>query len=235
LPGLVHGVSTKNGGEPPYYNNLSKHVGDDIETVLHNRRRFCISLGIDISRLAHANQIHSANVSVIDQPGLYKECDTLITAEENLYLVISVADCLPVMIYDNQKKVIANIHSGWRGTQLGIAGAAVEKMRSRFGSLPEDMTVFIGPGISAENFEVGEEVAELFESKYVKKKNSQKYSADIKQCVYDQLTDSGILKQNIEISPYCTFSHKDYLHSYRRDRESSGRMFAVIGMKTDEN
>lgn len=231
LPGLVHGVSTRLGGEPPYYNNLSKHVGDDIETVMKNREKFCGTLGIDITRLVHANQVHSANVSVISAPGLYKNCDALITAEENLYLVISVADCLPVMVYDKAKRVIANIHSGWRGTQLGIARATVEKMMAEFGSFPEDLTAFIGPGISMENFEVDRDVAEMFESRYVKKKTAEKYSVDIKQCVYDELLSCGIIMENIEVSPYCTFSQKDYLHSYRRDREASGRMFAVIGMK----
>lgn len=228
--GIIHGISTRIAGEGLFHNNLSKHVGDDIDTVMKNRERFYAALGINGGGFAHANQIHSANSTVITAPGLYKECDALITAQADLYLVISVADCLPVMIYDKHTGTIANIHSGWRGTQKGIVCKAIEKMKNEFASRPEDMIVFVGPGISADNFEVGEKVAEMFEEKYVKQPQQllRKFFVDIKQCVVDQLLTSGVMESNIEVSPYCTYSSND-MHSYRRDKEKSGRMFAVIG------
>ncbi len=234
INGLVHGISTKAGGSAPFYNTLSRHVGDDESAVAENRSRFFGSLGIDGSRLAHANQIHSGSVTLVKSPGLFKETDALITAEKDLYLVISVADCLPVMIYDPVKNVIANIHSGWRGTQKGIVTNAVSLMASEFSSSPADMIVFIGPGISREYFEVGREVAELFDDKYVSFGDSGKSAKpfiDIGAVVMDQLNDAGVKPDNIESSGLCTYSSPDLLHSYRRDRENSGRMFAVIGKR----
>ncbi len=228
--GIIHGVSTRISGEAPFYNNLSKHVGDDTDTVMNNRSRFYTALGINGGGFAHANQVHSANVSVISTPGLYKECDALITDQAELFLVISVADCLPVMIYDKQKEVIANVHSGWRGTQKGIVKNVIERMKLEFGSRAEDMVVYAGPGISADKFEVGEEVAEMFDEKYVKRplQLPGKFFVDIKQCIVDQLLSCSVIESNIEVSPYCTYS-SDEMHSYRRDKEKSGRMFAVIG------
>ncbi|MBZ0203550.1 MAG: peptidoglycan editing factor PgeF [Ignavibacteria bacterium] len=230
--GLVHGISTRAGGSAPYYNNLSRHVGDDESAVAENRARFFGGLGIDESRLVHANQVHSDGVTIVTKPGLYKKTDALITQKEDLYLVISVADCLPVMIFDPVRSVIANIHSGWRGTQKGIVTDTISMMQSEFSSSPGDMLVFIGPGISHEYFEVGGEVARMFDDKYISFRDSgtsAKPFIDIGAVVMDQLKSAGVKLENIERLELCTFSNADYLHSYRRDKENSGRMFAVVG------
>ncbi len=246
FPEIVHGISTKLGGNtnPPYYNNLSKYVGDDEEIVMQNRKVFFSAIGAERTRTASGNQVHSANILTVDKPGLYKETDALITTQRNLFLIISVADCLPVMIYDKSKQVIANVHSGWRGTQKEIIVKTIDKMKSEFGCNPEDMVVFIGPGISREYFEVGEDVAVLFDKQYVRpprltsgepplltKEGTPKFNVDLKAVVGDQLLSSGIKPDNIEQCPLCTYNEKNYLHSYRRDRDKSGRMFAVIGLK----
>ncbi len=246
FPKIVHGMSTKLGGNPnpPYYNNLSKFTGDDEISVLQNREKFYSSLGITAASIASANQIHSANVTAVNKPGLYKESDALITNTQGLNLLVSVADCLPVLIYDKAKSVIACIHSGWRGTQKGIVPSALEKMKSEFGSDPRDMKVYTGPCISREHVEVGGEVAELFEGKYVyphpqpfsqrergASAHEEKFFIDLRQVVTDQLLSCGVKKENIERTGLCTFGEKDYLHSYRRDRDKSGRMFALIGIK----
>lgn len=232
VSGLVHGVSTKAGGSAPFYNNLSRHVGDVESVVAQNRQRFFGSLGINESQTAHANQVHSAGVTIVTKPGLYTKTDALITNQNDLFLVISVADCLPVMIYDPKQNVTANIHSGWRGTQKNIVTNAINTMKSEFGSNPEDMIVFAGPGICKEHFEVGEEVAELFEKEYISRKDtgeSHKLFVDIGEAVTDQIINAGVNPVNIERSEFCTYSRSDYLHSYRRDKNGSGRMFAVIG------
>jgi len=243
-PEIIHGVSTKVDGAQPLSNNMSKFVGDDLEQVMNNRSEFYTQLGIDINtaKFAHANQIHSGNVTVVNKGGLFKETDALITNQKGIFLVISVADCLPVMIYDTAKHVIAYVHSGWRGTANGIITNTLHKMKAEFGCNVHDMIVFTGPGISKENFEVGTEVAEMFDVKYVdphppplsqreRGESPQKFFIDLKAVITDQLTASGVNPANIDTCPYCTFSEKDLLHSYRRDKESSGRMFAVIGMR----
>lgn len=232
---IIHGVSTKAGGIAPFYNNMSKHVGDELERVMQNRAEFYSAIGAAGENFAHANQVHSANAECINSPGLYKQTDALITNTKGLFLVISVADCLPVMLYDKTKSVIADIHSGWRGTAAGIVPNTIAKMRAEFNTSPEDLIAFAGPCIGKEKFEVGAEVAEQFDKKYVYphtlSKNTEKFYIDLKSVVKDQLLDAGVLEQNIEISPYCTYTEEDKFHSYRRDKDKSGRMFAVIGMR----
>jgi YfiH family protein len=232
FPEVVNGMSTKLGGydNPPYYNNLSYYVGDFRDIVQTNRDTFFDRLGIDPKRLAIPQQIHGENIEVIDEPGTYSDADALITEENNIYLIVSTADCIPVSVYDSYKQVIANIHSGWRGTQKQIVTKTIRKMMTKFGCKSENMVVFVGPGISKHNFEVGPEVAELFDKKYVDKKSGT-FFVDILANIMDQLHALGIHKDNIEYSDMCTYDEDDYLHSHRRDKTKSGRMFSVIGMK----
>jgi hypothetical protein len=166
----THGISTRFADEPPFYNNLSKHVGDEPETISKNRARFFGSLGIAEASLVHANQVHSDGVSIVTKPGLYPNTDGLITSLKGLNLVISVADCMPVMIYDQSNHVIANIHSGWRGTQKNIVGKTISIMKTDFNSKPAELIVFMGPAISKPNFEVDKDVADMFPAEYVSPK-----------------------------------------------------------------
>ena len=93
----------------------------------------------------------------------------------------------------------------------------------------EKIIAYIGPGISVNNFEVGKDVADLFDEG-VKENRDGKYFIDLKKHNYIQLQKIGVRNENIEVSGYCTFKEKDLFHSYRRDRDKSGRMLAVIGM-----
>jgi polyphenol oxidase len=170
-------------------------------------------------------------VSIVDEPGYYKDFDALITNKKSVYLIISTADCYPVLVYDKVNGIVSAVHSGWRGTQKKILTNAIEIMTNQFGSNAENLVVFIGPGISRDKFEVGKEVAELFEEKYVHPA-SDKYFINLGANIRDQLYSLGVQSNNIEFSELCTYCEEDYLHSYRRDRERSGRMFSVIGMKT---
>jgi YfiH family protein len=232
FPNLVHGMSSKIGAinEPPFYNNLSSRVGDNPENVKANRVEFLGKLGIKESSLAVPHQIHSTNIEIVDKPGFYTDRDGLITQTKNVYLVISTADCMPVLVYDKAKEIAAAIHSGWRGTQKNITGTALKILYEKYGSSPDDIIVFIGPGICSKHFEVGEDVAGLFDAEFVEKRG-ERYYVNILANVLKQLKDSGIKDEQIEFSTYCTFEEKDYLHSYRRDRDKSGRMFSVIGMR----
>ena len=227
---LIHGISTKAGGMPPFYNNLSKHVGDSEENIKQNRDRFFGALGIPQENLVYANQVHSNTIRIVNKPGLYKETDGFISSKAGLFLVISVADCMPVMLYDKKNNVIANVHAGWRGTQKKIVSHALEILINEFNSKPEDISAFLGPCISKKNFEVGLEVVEMFEPQYVEERNS-KYYVDITGENISQLRSFGINDEQIETSGICTYSESGTMHSYRRDGDSSGRMFAVIGIR----
>jgi hypothetical protein len=232
FPDLVHGMSTKIGlvNEPPFYNNLSSKIGDKIENVNANRKHFLDSLGISEAQLAVPHQVHSNTIEIVDKPGFYDKRDGLITAVKNVFLVVSTADCLPVLIYDKAKQVCGAIHSGWRGTQQNIIGEALKIFLGKFESQPADLLVFIGPGISRKHFEVGEDVAALFDTKFVEDRNG-KFYVNILGNVLEQIKSFGIKSAQIEYSRKCSFAEINYLHSYRRDREKSGRMFSVIGMK----
>jgi hypothetical protein len=233
FPGITHGISTKSGGfdKPPFFNNLSYVVGDDKNNVKSNREKFFGSLNIDMNNLAIPKQIHSSNIRIINESGSYPETDALITNSKNIFLVISVADCYPVLIYDRKNQIVSAVHSGWRGTQKRILTHAIKKMYDDFKSVPADLFVFIGPGISNEYFEVGEEVASQFDDKYCEGRNG-KYFINLRANIIDQLDNMQIPANNIDIHPMCTYKEKDYLHSYRRDKDKSGRMFAVIGISS---
>ncbi len=170
---------------------MSFKVGDEEQTVKNNRNKFFSSLGIDQNMLAIPQQIHSDKILVIDKPGYYKDTDGLITVTPDIYLIISTADCYSVLIYDKVNRAIGNIHSGWRGTQKKIVTKAVELMIKEVGSKTENLSVFIGPGISRNNFEVGSEVAEMFEKKFTETRNG-KYFVDLKSHIIDQLNTLGI-------------------------------------------
>jgi copper oxidase (laccase) domain-containing protein len=112
-------------------------------------------------------------------------------------------------------------------------------MIKEFGSKAEDMKAYMGPAISKKNFEVDKDVADMFDKKYVEAKTGKsgktgtagKFVVDTGKIVYDSLINTGVMPGNIESYPLCTYDETETLHSYRRDRNLSGRMFAVIGMK----
>jgi copper oxidase (laccase) domain-containing protein len=100
----------------------------------------------------------------------------------------------------------------------------------KFNSKPENLYVYIGPGISINNFEVGKDVYDLFDDDF-KEVRVAKYYVDLKKDIYTRLIRMGVKDENVEVSEFCTFRDEELFHSYRRDREKSGRMLGVIGMK----
>jgi hypothetical protein len=228
---LLFGISTRlDGVSPqPFDLNLSFSVGDNPANVQRNRELFFGSLGIPLDRLAIPKQVHSGTVVRVESPGEYPACDALVTNILGVYLCVSVADCTPLLLYDPHKRVVAAVHAGWRGTVEHVAGNAVKKMKEQFGSLPENIIAYVGPAACSCCYNVGKDVASEFDATLVRKENDQIY-IDLKTANVRQLVDAGVPKSQIEISGYCTICHPELFHSYRRDRESSGRMMSVIGM-----
>lgn len=231
-PGINFAFSTKIGldRQEPFYFNLSLSVGDDEEIVKENRKAFFDELGLTEGNVAIQKQTHSDIVRYVIKGGIVGEGDAMITDKKNLGLAIGVADCTPIFIYDPENKVIAAVHSGWRGTEKRILEKTVLKLKGEFNSKPEKLVAYIGPSISQKNYEVGREVADLFDDK-CKIKRIEKYLLDVASANYDMLIYSGLLKENIERSSLCTYEEKDLLHSYRRDGKKSGRSMGVIVMK----
>jgi YfiH family protein len=128
--------------------------------------------------------------------------------------------------------VIAAVHSGWKGTQKKILKKTLNNLRHHFNSEADNLYIYIGPSISQKNYEVGKEVAVLFEQKYLKFENGKIY-LDVVGANVDMLLEFGISNEQIEVSTLCTFEQKDLLHSYRRDGKLSGRSLGVIAMKVE--
>ncbi len=231
-PEILFGFSTKisSDAKSPYYFNLSYSVGDDKNVVDKNRKVFFESIGLPVDNIGYQRQIHSDIVQVIGCGGDNGASDALITHEKNLGLAIAVADCTPIFIYDIKNKVIAAVHSGWKGTEQKILLKTLIKMQKDFSSKSENMIAYIGPAISQPNYEVGKEVAEMFDETFVKS-NGAKYSLDVSGINYNILVNFGIPKNQIQKSKLCTYEFSTLLHSYRRDGNLSGRSLGVIAIK----
>jgi YfiH family protein len=231
-PEVQSGMSTKFGSRKHtrYEMNLSYNVGDDQAIVEINRTAFFSQLGISRNELAIPLQSHSENVRKVDVPGEYKNCDALVTNACNVALAVTVADCVPVLLFDPVKKAIGAIHAGWRGTSNAIVKRALHKMQEEFKTETENVLAFIGPSAGVCCYEVSEDVAVKFENKTVP--FNRKICIDLKKENTSQLHQMGVIEGNIEISNHCTICETQLFHSYRRDGKNAGRMMAVICLKS---
>jgi polyphenol oxidase len=229
--GLLAALSTRVGGPPdsPFGMNLSFNVGDDPANVRSNRDAFLKAIRIKEEELAIPRQVHSATVLRADNPGPYPECDGLVTDKPRVFLSVSTADCIPLLIFEKEKRIVAAIHSGWRGTVAAIAVQGVKKMVEEYGADPHSMSAYIGPAASICCYEVSSEVASQFDPRFVRKLDG-KQRVDLKGTVLNQLLSVGIPPASIDVSPLCTISEPALFHSFRRDGARSGRMMSVIGL-----
>lgn len=234
FPGLTMVQSTRYGGisnEPYSELNLGLNTGDDKEAVAENRRRFWSALGTSEERTAGGYQVHGSEIRKVDAPGYTDGYDALITGQPDLFLNVTVADCVPVLIFDPVKKAIAAIHAGWRGTVAQITGKTVASLQKEYGTDPADCVVYIGTCIGFDSFEVSEEVAMEFAPELRKEAGSPgKYLVDLKEANRRQLLQAGVTGESIEVSPYCTVKEHDRFFSYRKEGGVTGRMLAVAGM-----
>jgi len=199
---------------------------DDVEVF---RKILAINIGINRSNLIFQHQTHSDKIFKLNSFSnelIYS--DGLITNMKSAVLNVTIADCCGVLIFDPSSNSIAAIHSGWRGTQLNIVGNAIDAMTREYLAVAKEMIVYLSPAASAANYEVGKEVAELFPISVVRNQKG-KYYLDIQKRIKEQLIEKGVSIDNIEASEICTIDNIEY-HSYRRDKEQSGRMSAYIAM-----
>lgn len=232
FPDIVFGLSTRNGltNNSIFHFNLSLTVGDDPDIVNKNREAFFNELGFTSSQITIQKQIHSEIVTIVEKPGIIAESDGMITNKKNLGLAISTADCVPIFVFDKTNKVIAAIHSGWRGTQKQILKKSLNILTEKFHSNPQDLIVYVGPSISQSNYEVGAEVAEQFGEKYSMRING-KIFLNVVQANLDMISDFNIPEDQIEVSQFCSFEENELFHSYRRDGKLAGRSLGVIAMR----
>jgi len=230
FPKLRHGVFTRNGGfsrEPFKSLNLSMSVGDDEGAVKRNKE--IVSMCMDNGELVFARQMHNEDVIVVSgssSPPFIG--DALVSAIENRFLAIKIADCQSVLMYDPEKNVVANVHSGWRGSIKNIIGGTIAVMKERFGCAPSDIFAGISPSLGpccAEFINYKSEIPGQF-WKYMDHENH----FDFWRISMDQLRLAGVIPENIYSSGICTKCNTDLFFSYRGEK-TTGRFAAVIGMK----
>lgn len=178
-------------------------------------------------------QTHSCNVAVVrESQAEYPDTDALVTDQAGVMIGIRTADCVPVLLYDDVRHVVAAVHAGWRGTVGGITRKAVEVMVSEFGCRPADVHAIIGPSISPEAFEVGNEVVEQFMRADfpddIVLRNNPKPRIDLWEANQWLLTEAGVPAEQIEVAGLCTYTNTNRFFSARREGIGTGRLVSGI-------
>ena len=196
LPWLAHGFGTRFSDIPSQFGNL-----------------------------ATLKQIHSSEcVAAGGRAGMLGEGDALLEDNPGSVVAVKTADCIPVLLADERHRAVAAVHAGWRGTAAGIAALAVNAMRERFGTRPEDLHAAIGPGIGACCYEVGPEVSVHFGGQ-------GRGRIDLSAANRGQLEGAGLAPARIYESGFCTMCLAGEFHSYRRDGDAAGRLHSFAGIR----
>ena len=198
------------------------------------------SLDILPANLARLHQVHGASVVITrggQRPDLPRpDADILASDDPALALAIQTADCVPLLIADRRTGAVAAAHAGWRGLAAGVPGVTVAALVREFGSAPADLIAAVGPSISAERYEVGEEVrARFLAAGYPRtqierwfRPSADRWLFDGWRSAQDQLESAGVPATSIHVSSLCTAAHPDLFCSYRRDGKGAGRLAAAI-------
>ncbi len=263
LPWLIHAFSTRPGGASPLEDEKVLNLGftdwDTRENVQENRRRFQTAAGASDLPLIALKQIHSDVIHLFEgSPNDPCSGDASITNRPGLLLAIQTADCVPILLVDPQKRAIAAIHAGWRGTLARIAAKTIGKMQMHFATNPRDLLAAIGPSIGPCCYEVGTEVATQFLSQFPDAPDyfhefrtgdepnpiqwlnmmppghqppPKGVLLDLRKANRSQLLIAGLRPQNIHTIDLCTACRPDLLFSYRKQGPASGRLMSVIALR----
>lgn len=243
---LCHFTTTRKGGvsKGNYSSfNMGMYSGDSLDDVIENRKRLAEGIDLPFENLFFPYQNHGENICLINNEllNLSKEeqfeklngVDALITDLPSVCIGVTTADCVPILLFDPVNRVFAAVHAGWRGTVANIAGKVVSKMTENYSSLPSDIVAFVGPCISKDIFEVGNEVVVAFDSAGFDidligtiNKQTNKMHIDLLYSNQILLIKSGLLSSNIELSDICTYKSSDIMYSARRETINSGRILS---------
>jgi len=239
--GIYHFITSRRGGisEGRYASlNLSLKVNDDLLHVTKNHSLLAETLGIASGKIFFPDQCHTDRVKEITEsstPAYLESTDGLVTCVRGVCLCVLAADCVPVLLYDPVERVVAALHAGWRGTYEQIVSKAIERMVQTRGCKPDRILACIGPAISQEHYEVGDEVSAYFRLLFsdhpeIVKRNPETNNdhIDLKKANHILLQRGGVKEDHIEISELCTYSHPELFFSARRDGADSGRFATGI-------
>lgn len=175
----------------------------------------------------HGDVIWKVSAEDVSRRGVF-EADAVVTHVTGLPIAVRTADCLPLLMADPVKKVVAVVHAGWKSSFLKIAAKTVAVMVKEYGSTPSDIRAAIGPCIRRVSYQVGEEFKTYFPDDVYPEKDG--LHLDLSSANKRQLTAAGIMPAHILDDGLCTVMDKDRFFSFRREAEGSGRLLSVIVM-----
>lgn len=219
--------------------------------AIYDYKMLCNNIGSNYENLVKTNQEHTNNVKIVErkinlnEPDFnlkeYKKTDGLITNKRNLVLSTTNADCILLLFYDPVKNIIANVHSGWKGTLQRIAIKTIKKMYDEFNCNMNDIIVCICPSIRKCHFEVEQDVRDMFINEFKNLENIQniieetvkdkKWNIDIVEINKRILIKEGIMSENIIDSGICSVCNCNTIHSYRVEKQGYGLETALIELK----
>ncbi|MBM7618908.1 YfiH family protein [Bacillus tianshenii] len=248
---LVVGFTTKTGGvsKGPFSSfNMGLHVHDQDAAVRENKEILAGSIQFPMSQWVGCDQVHDARIEKITETSIGKgvtsydtaipKTDGIYTDKEDILLTLCFADCVPLYFYSPNHSLIGLAHAGWKGTVLDIGGKMVQRWIEE-GVSPNEIYAAIGPSISQHAYIVDDFVLDRVKGILPKETLTTvyqevsvgQYSIDLKQINLELLLLSGLPRENISCSSYCTSTHDQHFFSHRRDNGKTGRMMSFIGMK----
>ncbi len=217
--------------------NLSFKINDTELNVLQNRKLLSLAMNVAENHVVFPDQTHSDKVAVLKSLESGGESlsntDALITNLKGVCIAVMSADCVPILLYDKSNKAIGAVHAGWRGTVSKILDKTVEAMEKEFGTKPSDLIAGIGPSISPEIYEVGQEVIDAAENAFgnitsmVNKKEGKTFF-NLWEANRFQLISKQLNPENIEVAGICTYQNADEFFSARKSLNKAGRFGAGI-------
>ena len=235
--------------------NINRYCGDDDECIKKNLDLLCRKLGVDENRIIMPHQTHGNEVRLIGEDFLtlpqtirtmiLEGVDALATDVRNTCIGVSTADCIPILIYDAAHHAVAAVHAGWRSTLRRIPVVALQAMEKAYGTRPSEVKVAVGPGISLEAFEVGDEVYEAFSAAGFPMQEMArrfpvrgadgmqpgKWHLDLWRANTGLLEQAGVPEGHIHVAGICTYANADRFFSARRLGIRSGRILNGIFLK----
>lgn len=248
--GTLHGFTTRTGGVSggDYATlNLGLSSGDDRVAVERNRDILLSHLGVNRDQVCAFNQVHGVRVLVGRRAWFDEDADAAISDDPELLLVVSAADCFPVLFHDPVTGAVGAAHCGWRGTEARLVARVVTAMEREFGSRPADLRIGVGPGIRGTCYQVSADVAARFEAAGFAEAvatpervsdddrapshpagSAGTYLLDLEAALLSTLTDAGVRAANVEWLGRCTHCEPDVFYSHRRDAGLTGRLWGFV-------
>ena len=246
---LIHAftIGIENDFRMPLYNSPNNILSkEQIEKNKISYKKICKSIGIDYNNVVKKKQVHKDVIKKvyykinIEEPDffekIYEGTDGFVTNKKDLAICTTNADCIILMMYDAKKNVIANVHSGWKGTIQKIAAKTIDKMQEGYNCNPQDIICCISPSIRKCHFEVDKDVKDKFEQIFpnIKEKieqKNEKWHIDTVKINTDMLKEKGVKAENIIDSKICTVCNSELIHSYRGSKHHNGLEIGIIELK----